>query len=125
MTRPRALLAFAALLATPAAAEVFKCKGAGGEAIYSNEPCAEVGARTERRLRRDELRSNAVRMPTEPRKRERPPTDVAASGGSRGEGASSGQSIDPDLKIYEGSPPDGGRPGAPRSVVLDHHKRQR
>lgn len=116
------LLAAALFLSTgPAAAGVFKCKGTAGEVIYSNEPCAEVGAKTERKLRRDELRSNAVRMPSDPVKRERPPGAAAQtpdSGGSRG------QSIDPDLKIYEG-PGNDARPGMPRSVVQEHGRQQR
>jgi hypothetical protein len=121
MTRALLLAALLCCAASPAAAGVFKCKGPGGEVIYSNEPCAEVGAKTERKLRRDELRSNSVRMPSEPVKRERPPSAVVRKPDSHG---THGPSVDPDLKIYEGASNDP-RPGMPRSVVLEHGRKQR
>lgn len=121
MTRLLLLAALLSCATAPAVAGVFKCKGAGGEVIYSNEPCAEVGAKTERKLRRDELRSNTVRMPSEPVKRERPPSAVVRKPDSHG---AHGPSVDPDLKIYEGASNDA-RPGTPRSVVLEHNKQQR
>ena len=104
---------WAGVLPSVAAAEVFKCKDRQGGVIYSNEPCADIGAKTERTMTQRELRPNTVRMPApKPRKQH----------GASGAESAPAQSIDPDLKIYEGAPPPGGN--TPRSVVIEHRRRQ-
>lgn len=89
-----AVLLFAAL---PAHAGLYKCKGAGGAVIYSDEPCKSVGAREEKTLSRADLRGNRMRM------RPRPPqgdgTAPEFGGGSS----------------FKGAAPD--RPSGPRPVA--------
>jgi hypothetical protein len=63
----RALVA-AALILFPmwSHAAVFKCRGADGAVIYSNEPCETQGARKDRTLGKADLQANRMRMRPRP-----------------------------------------------------------
>jgi len=45
---------------------VFKCRGADGATIYSNEPCEAQGARKDRTLGKADLHANSMRMRPRP-----------------------------------------------------------
>jgi hypothetical protein len=47
-------------------AGVFKCRGADGAVIYSNEPCEAQGARKDRTLGKADLQANRMRMRPRP-----------------------------------------------------------
>jgi hypothetical protein len=112
------LLACWAAVAVPAHATVFKCVDRDGQVVYANSPCEALGARVQRKLGQHELRGNVVRMPStaQPRVTARRATPGPAAAGDAG-----GDTILPGLQIREG--PAEGRPGGPRSVVLEHARR--
>jgi hypothetical protein len=56
------LLLIASAFALPAQAAVYKCRNAAGAVIYSQEPCEKEGAKQEKKLTRQELKANEVRM---------------------------------------------------------------
>jgi hypothetical protein len=56
------LLVAAALVACPAQANVYKCRNAAGAIIYSQEPCEKAGAKQEKKLTAQELKTNEMRM---------------------------------------------------------------
>ena len=55
-----------ALIPLSSHAAVFKCRGADGATIYSNEPCEAQGSRTDRTLGKADLQANRVRMRPRP-----------------------------------------------------------
>ncbi len=110
----RIATAFAIVLPTaPVQAGVYKCAGADGKVLYSNEPCEGQGARTAKTFSRKELRPNTVKMP------KAPPPEAAPSEGPGGlVGALRQQPLDVEQGIREGDPakhPKGGR----RNPVLE------
>ena len=54
------------LFAASAQAGVYRCAGADGKVLYSNEPCEGQGAKTAKTFTRKELRPNTVKMPKAP-----------------------------------------------------------
>lgn len=56
------MLIVTAAVALPAQANVYKCRNAAGEVIYSQEPCEKQGAKQEKKLTRQELKANEMRM---------------------------------------------------------------
>lgn len=82
------LLLAAILLASSAQAAVYKCRDKSNAVVYSQEPCEKDGAREEKKLTRQELKANEVRM--------RPQT---TNGGSGKADYSQGSN-------YQGSAPD-------------------
>jgi|GEM_PF-6651977 len=56
------LLIATALVALPAQANVYKCRNAAGAIIYSQEPCEKEGAKQEKKLTPQELKTNEMRM---------------------------------------------------------------
>lgn len=110
----RLAIAVAILLpAAPVQAGVYKCAGADGKVLYSNEPCEGQGAKTAKTFSRKELRPNTVKMP------KAPPPEAAPSEGPGGlVGALRQQPLDVEQGIREGDPakhPKGGR----RNPVLE------
>jgi hypothetical protein len=68
-----AILMVAICLAPGAEAAVFKCRNAAGAVIYSQEPCEKEGAKQEKKLTRQDLKANEMRM------RSRPPSGATPS----------------------------------------------
>ncbi|MFO1319331.1 MAG: DUF4124 domain-containing protein [Burkholderiales bacterium] len=104
MRFPRVAVAVAALsLAAPLAqAGVFKCKGAAGKVIYSNEPCESVGAKKEKSLGKAELQSNQMRMRPRPANPEAAPGDMGSGSSFKGNAPAGGGGGDP--RKSSGSP---------------------
>jgi hypothetical protein len=67
------MLMAAIVLAPGAEAAVFKCRNAAGAVIYSQEPCEKEGAKQEKKLTRQDLKANEMRM------RARPPSGATPS----------------------------------------------
>lgn len=59
---PSLLFVVTAVLASSAQANVYKCRDAAGAVIYSEEPCEKAGAKQEKKLTRQELKANEMRM---------------------------------------------------------------
>jgi hypothetical protein len=55
-----------ALIPMSSHSAVFKCRGADGATIYSNEPCEAQGARKDRTLGKVDLQGNRMRMRPRP-----------------------------------------------------------
>lgn len=66
MKRAAALTIAAMCLAPSAQGAVYKCRNAAGAVIYSQEPCEKEGARQEKKLTRQDLKANEVRMRPKP-----------------------------------------------------------
>lgn len=114
MTCLRLATAIAILMsAAPAQAGVYRCAGADGKVLYSNEPCEGQGAKTAKTFSRKELRPNTVKMP------KAPPPEAAPSDGPGGLiGSLRQQPLDVENGIREGDPakhPKGGK----RNPVLE------
>jgi hypothetical protein len=56
------LLVAAAVVTCPAQANVYKCRNAAGAIIYSQEPCEKEGAKQEKKLTPQQLKTNEMRM---------------------------------------------------------------
>jgi hypothetical protein len=67
MTRRKSAILLSAILLAPSAhAAVFKCRDAAGAVIYSQEPCEKEGAKQEKKLTRQDLKANEMRMRPKP-----------------------------------------------------------
>lgn len=65
--RLKVCLLFTMLLLAPGAhAAVYKCRDAGGAVVYAEEPCEKSGTRQEKKLTRQELKANEMRMRAKP-----------------------------------------------------------
>jgi hypothetical protein len=74
MQRIQGAILIAAIFVVPGAeAAVFKCRNAAGAVIYSQEPCEKEGAKQEKKLTRQDLKANEMRM------RPRPPSGATPS----------------------------------------------
>lgn len=81
-------------------AGVYRCAGADGKVLYSNEPCEEQGAKTAKTFKKSELKPNTVRMP------KAPPTEDEKAAGSGLIESLRQKPIDVDQRIKEGNPDD-------------------
>lgn len=112
---PRLVLVagLAALLSVPAAqAGVYRCTGADGKVLYSNEPCEEQGAKTAKTFKKSELKPNSVKMPKAP-----PPEEEKSEGPGGLIGALRGKPLDQEAMIREGDPDK--HPKGKRNPILD------
>jgi hypothetical protein len=67
MTRRKSAILLSTILLAPSAqAAVFKCRDAAGAVIYSQEPCEKEGAKQEKKLTRQDLKANEMRMRPKP-----------------------------------------------------------
>jgi hypothetical protein len=66
LRRQSAVLIAAIFLAPTAEAAVYKCRNAAGAVIYSEEPCEKEGAKQEKKLTRQDLKANEMRMRPKP-----------------------------------------------------------
>ncbi len=57
------MMLLAAVLLVPAAqAAVYKCRDKSNAVVYSQEPCEKTGTRQEKKLTRQDLKANEMRM---------------------------------------------------------------
>jgi len=97
--RIASLVILAAALPTQAQAGVYKCAGADGRVLYSNEPCEDQGAKTAKTFKKSELKPNTVKMPKAP-----PPPEKDKAGGSGFVESLRQKPIDIDQRMREGNP---------------------
>lgn len=114
MTTARFVTVITILLsAASAQAGVYRCTGADGKVLYSNEPCEGQGAKTAKTFSRKELRPNTVKMP------KAPPPETAPSDGPGGlVGSLRQQPLDAEKGIREGDPSQHAK-GGRRNPVLE------
>lgn len=98
-TRIASLVVLAATLPMQAQAGVYKCAGADGRVLYSNEPCEDQGAKTAKTFKKSELKPNTVKMPKAP-----PPPEKDKAGGSGFVESLRQKPIDIDQRMREGNP---------------------
>jgi hypothetical protein len=103
----------AAALPIHAHAGVYKCAGADGKVLYSNEPCEEQGAKTAKTFRKSELKPNTVKMPKAP-----PPPDEDKAGGGFIESLRQ-KPIDIDQRMREGNPDDHPKAGKKVNPLIE------
>lgn len=115
----RTLVASLAVLAstvpTQAQAGVYKCAGADGKVLYSNEPCEEQGAKTAKTFKKSELKPNTVKMPKAPP----PPPEEDNAGGSGFIESLRQKPIDIDQRMREGNPDDHPKAGKKVNPLIE------
>lgn len=97
-TRIVSIAVLAVALPLQAQAGVYRCAGADGKVLYSNEPCEAQGAKTAKTFKKSELKPNTVKMPKAP-----PPEEEKVAGSGFIESLRQ-KPIDIDQRMREGNP---------------------
>jgi hypothetical protein len=104
----------AATLPIHAQAGVYRCAGADGKVLYSNEPCEEQGAKTAKTFKKSELKPNTVKMPKAP-----PPPEEEKAGGSGFIESLRQKPIDIDQRMREGNPDEHAKAGKKVNPLIE------